>query len=107
MALSRVPQRPHGLNLSRHLDKQEAPSSNHMASALPREVKSKVASMGLRRVAGNVYESPSTRDFWEVKGNKIKRLTKGSTVDNGEKILGADAGAPQSFLDEILGDLTF
>jgi len=78
-----------------------------MASALPREVKSKVASMGLRRVAGNVYESPSTRDFWEVKGNKIKRLTKGSTVDNGEKILGADAGAPQSFLDEILGDLTF
>lgn len=106
MALSRVPQRPHGLNLSRHLEKDEAPSSNHMASALPRELKSKVASMGLRRVAGNYYECPADRTFWEVKEGKIKKLVNG-VVDTGQRVLAAPHDDPRSFLDEILEGLSF
>lgn len=109
MGILRQQAKQHGLGGKRHREELAAPSQNHLASeaTLPKSVKAKVASMGLNRVAGNVYESPSTRDFWKVKGNDIVRLTKGSTVDNGEKIVAADPAAPQSFLDEILGDLTF
>ena len=98
-----------GVGGRRHREELEAPSQNHLASekTLPKQVKSKIASMGLNRVAGNIYEAPSTKDFWQVKGNDIVRLTKGTAVDNGERIAAAPSDAPQSFLDEILGDLTF
>jgi hypothetical protein len=76
-------------------------------AALPKQVKAKIASMGLTRCAGNVWEQPSTRDFWKVEGSNIKRLTKGSVVNNGEKIVAAPADAPRSFLDDILSDLQF
>lgn len=109
MSIVRAQTKTVGLGGKRHREEKEAPSTNHMASekALPKQVKAKIASMGLSRCAGNVYEAPSTRDFWKVKGNDIVRLTKGSVVNNGEKIVAADPARPQNFLDEILSDLTF
>ncbi len=86
----------------------DAPSSNHFASATPMGpgVKAKVASMGLIRVAGNIYECPSTKDFWKVKGNNIVKLTS-DEVENHERIAAAPAQAPMGFLEEILGSLEF
>lgn len=83
-------------------------SKNHLASEakLSPEVKSKIASMGLNRVAGNVYECPSTKDFWKVQGNKIVKMVV-DEVDNGEKIPAAPSDTPMDFLNDILGDLTF
>jgi hypothetical protein len=65
-------------------------SKNHFASAEPisPEIKSKIASMGLTRVAGNAYLCESTKDFWKVQGNKIVKLTS-DEVDNGDKIAAA------------------
>jgi hypothetical protein len=83
--------------------------SNHFASTtvLTKETKQKIASMGLERVAGNIYECPSTKDFWKVTGNGgITRLTPGE-VDNHERIAAAPSSAPSDFLDEILGSLEF
>src|SRR5271157_5693052 len=109
MAILQAQTRTVGVGGKRHRDAKEAPSSNHMASekALPKQVKAKIASMNLTRCAGNVYEAPSTKDFWKVKGNDIVRLTKGSVVNNGEKIVAAPRENQQNFLDEILSDLTF
>lgn len=83
-------------------------SRNHMASEeeLPSEVKAKIASMGLNRVAGNVYACPSSSDFWQVKGNKIVKLV-GDEVNNGESIPAADETTPQISLKGFLDDLTF
>jgi hypothetical protein len=83
-------------------------SKNHFASAtaLPAEVASKIASMGLNRVAGNTYICPSTQDFWQVKGNKIMKLVQ-DEVDNGDHIAAAPADSPMDFLDDVLSDLTF
>lgn len=83
-------------------------SKNHFASAtpIPAEVKSKIASMGLQRVAGNVYECPSTKDFWKVQGNKIVKLTP-DEVSNGERIAAANTDAPQISLKGFLDDLSF
>jgi hypothetical protein len=83
--------------------------SNHFASTtvLTTEAKKKIASLGLQRVAGNIYEAPSTRDFWQVTGNGgIKRLCA-EEVDNHERIAAAPSSAPSDFLDEILGSLEF
>lgn len=86
----------------------DVPSQNHFASAtsINPGVKAKIASMGLRRVAGNIYECPSTKDFWRVKGNGIVRLTA-DEVDNHERIAAAPAQAPMNFLEEVLGSLEF
>ena len=82
---------------------------NHFASStqLPAETKAKIASMGLMRVAGNVYECPSSQDFWQVTGGgKIVRLS-GDEVDNGETIPAAPKDQPMEFLSSILDDLDF
>ena len=83
-------------------------SKNHYASSRPlsAEVKAKIASLSLQRVAGNVYECPSTADFWKVKGNAIVRLTV-DEVDNGESIPAAPKNQPMAFLNSILDDLDF
>jgi hypothetical protein len=80
--------------------------TNHFASELDTETKRKIASMGLFRVAGNVYECPSTADFWKVSDGKIMRLS-GDEVDNGESIAAAPADKPMEFLSSILDDLSF
>ena len=109
MSIVRAQTKTVGLGGKRHREEKDAPSTNHMASekALPKQVKAKIASMGLTRVAGNVFEQPSTRDFWKVEGSDIKRLTKGSVVNNGERIVAAPVDNPRSFLDDILSDLQF
>ena len=60
----------------------------------------------LRRVAGNVYECPSTKDFWKVNGNKIVKLV-GNEVNQGESIQAAPEDRPAAFLAGILDDLEF
>ena len=82
-------------------------SKNHYSSEkISPEVKAKIASMGLSRVAGNVWESPSTKDLWKVSGGKIIRLS-GEEVDNGEKISAAPSNDPMSFISAIMDDLSF
>lgn len=83
-------------------------SKNHFSSEekLSPEVKAKIASMNLTRVAGNIFEAPSTRDFWKVQGNKVIKLTL-DEVDNGESLQAAPSNNPASFLADILGDLSF
>ena|SRR5271156_1442106 len=86
------------------------PSKNHIASEkLSKEASAQVAEMGLQRVAGNVYECPSTKDFWKVgdKGSLV-RLTSGE-VDNGEKIAPApkESAQTEDFLQSILAELEF
>jgi hypothetical protein len=82
---------------------------NHFASTtvLTAETKKKIASLGLERVAGNIFENKSNRDFWQVtKDGGIKRLCA-EEVDNHERIAAAPAEAPQDFLSEVLGALDF
>ena len=83
--------------------------NHHVASApLSPEVKRKIASMGLLRVAGNVYECPSSQDFWQVTGGgKIVRLSNDDVVDNGESIAAAPKDKPMEFLSSVLDDLEF
>ena len=88
---------------------EEGKSSNHFAShkTLPAETQKKIASLGLQRVAGNIYECPSTKDFWKVtSGGGIARLTA-EEVDNHERLAAAPPSAPSDFLSEILGSLDF
>lgn len=83
---------------------------NHFASAVTvsGEIQHKIASMGLLRVAGNVYEAPSTKDFWQVSSDGgIRRLCSGDEVDNGESIPAAPEDKPMEFLSSILDDLSF
>jgi hypothetical protein len=83
-------------------------SRNHFASAapMPVDVMQQINDFDMRRVAGNVYECPSTKDFWQVKGNKIVRLVV-DEVDNGEAIPAAPKDEPMEFLGSILDDLSF
>ena len=83
---------------------------NHFASStkISPEVQQKIASMGLLRVAGNVYECPSSQEFWQVTGGgKIVRLSGGDEVDNGESIPAAPSDRPGEYLTSILNDLEF
>ena len=75
-------------------------------SDLSGDVLRKAASMGLQRCAGNTFICESTRDFWQVRGNKIVRLV-GNEIDNGESLAAAPQDNPAGFLEGILGDLTF
>lgn len=83
-------------------------SRNHFASsaAMPRDVQAYIDQHSMRRVAGNVYECPSTKDFWKMQGNKIVKLV-GSEVSNGESIPAAPDDKPDAFLAHILDDLEF
>jgi hypothetical protein len=87
------------------------PSKNHYASdsKLSKEASAMVAEMGLQRVAGNVFECPSTQEFWKVgdKGSLV-RLTSGE-VDNGDRIAPAPKESAQTadFLQGILAELEF
>ena len=82
-------------------------SKNHFSEAkLSPEVRQKIASLGLIRVAGNQFVCESTKDFWAVKGNKVVRLVV-DEVDNGESLQAAPSSNPASFLADILGDLSF
>src|SRR5258707_575685 len=83
-------------------------SKNHFASAtaIPRDVQAYIDQFSMHRIAGNVYECPSTKDFWKVQGGKIIKLV-GSEVNNGESIPGAPEDKPQAFLAGILDDLDF
>jgi hypothetical protein len=76
---------------------------------LPRgstEALRKAASMGLQRCAGNTFICQSTKDFWQVRGNKIVRLV-GNEIDSGDRLAAAPQDNPAGFLEDILGDLTF
>jgi hypothetical protein len=68
----------------------------------------KAAAMGLRlqRCAGNTFICQSTKDFWQVRGNKIVRLV-GNEIDSGDRLTAAPQDNPAGFLEDILGDLTF
>jgi len=84
------------------------PTKNHYAS-LSKDAAAKVAEMGLTRVAGNVFECPSTKDFWKVgETGSLVRLTSGE-VDNGDRIAPAPKESAQTadFLQGILADLEF
>lgn len=62
----------------------------------------------LRRVAGNVYEAPASRDYWAIRSGKLVRLTGDQTVvDDGEKLEPADIEDPEASLNRILADLEF
>lgn len=83
--------------------------SEVMANLLPHVASADymIKAMNMHRVAGNVYECPSTKDFWEVKEGKIFKLTKGNEVDNSEKLMAADSIDPEASLKMILDDLEF
>ena len=78
----------------------------HHTADLSPEVQQKIAQLGLVHRAGNLYESPSTQDFWQVQGNTIKRLV-GEEVDNGEEIQAAPEERPMQFIESILDELEF
>ena len=87
-----------GLGAQKSADSGDFTVNHFISSApLPLAVKAKIASMGLERVAGNVYTCPSSQDFWTVKGGKIKKLT-GDEVDNGESIKSAPKNDPMGFM---------
>ena len=82
-------------------------SNNHFSEAkLSPEVKAKIASMGLTRVAGNAFICSADQEFWTVRGNKVIKLTL-DEVDTGQSLAAAPTDNPASFLSELLGDLTF
>ena len=66
----------------------------------------KAAFMGFIHIAGNLFECPSSKDLWKVKGGKILRLT-GKEVDNKERVKPADRKNPSKFLGDILSELEF
>lgn len=90
--------------------KEEAidlPSLNHCKQASAQDpIMKQAAKQGLRRVAGNIFICPSSRDLWRANGGKIVRLV-GVEVDNGESLPGAPASDPGAFLQDALDDLTF
>lgn len=83
-------------------------SKNHFASAtaIPQDVQQYIDRFSLHRIAGNVYECPSDRSFWAVKGGKIIKLV-GTEVDSGQSIPAAPDDKPAAFLAHILDDLSF
>ena len=96
----------HGLGRSK--ETADIFSKNHFASmmAIPRDVQFEIDSLMMRRVAGNVYECPSTKDFWKVQGNRIVKLV-GNEVNQGESIPAAPEDRPAAFIANILDDLEF
>ena len=66
----------------------------------------KAASLGLIRVAGNVFECPSSKDLWKVDGDKVMRVSS-VEVDFNESLKPADTNDPSRFLKDILAELDF
>jgi len=88
-------------------DRAVAPSANHFKQAsMSGELQRKIASRGLRRVAGNIFVCPAKKDYWAVKNGKIVRLTK-TEVDDGDTLPGASRHNPSGFLNHVLDDITF
>ena len=83
---------------------ESSPTPNSLKLASTKGL-SKAASMGFIRVAGNVFECPSTQDLWKVSGDKVIRMSS-TEVDNNEKLKPA-TGNPKEYLDELLADLHF
>lgn len=66
----------------------------------------KAAMLGLLRIAGNMFECPSSRDLWKVNGDKVIRLSS-TEVDFDEKMKPADSEDPKHYLASILAELDF
>jgi hypothetical protein len=66
----------------------------------------KAGQLGLIRVAGNVFECPSSRDLWKVDGDKVSRISS-IEVDYNEKLAPADSEDPDKYLQRILAELEF
>ena len=66
----------------------------------------KAATLGLIRVAGNMFECPSSKDLWKVNGDKVIRVTS-TEVDFDEKLKAANTEDPKHFLASILAELDF
>lgn len=83
-------------------------SKNHFASSVPYsiEIQEQIAGWGLTRVAGNSFICESSKDFWQVKGNKIVKLV-GNEVDAGESIPAASENHPASSIAAMLDGLDF
>jgi hypothetical protein len=99
------PKASHGLRQERG---ESIFSKNHFASAtpIPQGIQDYIDRFAMHRVAGNVFECPSTKDFWKVQGNNIVRLV-GKEVNEGDSIPAAPEDKPAAFLANILGDLEF
>lgn len=88
----------------------------HFLSGKPRKLASakqvsdhglqKAAGMGLIRIAGNVFECPSSKDLWKVDGDKVMRISS-VEVDFNESLKPADPNNPDRFLKDILAELDF
>jgi hypothetical protein len=81
--------------------RHETLASTKLASA---EGMKKASAMGLVRVAGNMFECPSSKDFWKVEGSKVIRVSS-IEVDANEHLKPADADDPSGYLQSILADL--
>jgi hypothetical protein len=83
-------------------------AKNHFASsmAIPHDVQDMIDRYTMSRMAGNVYECPSTKDFWKVQGNKIVKLV-GNEVNQGESIPAASSDKPAVSLASWLDELEF
>lgn len=66
----------------------------------------KAAGMGLIRVAGNMFECPSSKDFWRVDGDKVIRVSS-VEVNLNEKLQPADSNNPDRYLEKLLSELEF
>jgi hypothetical protein len=66
----------------------------------------KAAFLGLIRIAGNMFECPSTKDLWKVNGDKVIRLSS-TEVDFNEKLTPADSDDPKGYLAGLLAELEF
>lgn len=91
-------------------EEESSLSKNHFAGteSYSDDIKQKIASWGLTRVAGNTYVCPSTADFWAVTGGKIVKLVgKNNVVDNHESIPAASDKDPQKSVYAFLDDITF
>jgi hypothetical protein len=95
----------HGLG---HEKSENIFAKNHFASsmAIPHDVQDMIDRYTMSRVAGNVYECPSTKDFWKVQGNKIVKLV-GNEVNQGESIPAASSDKPAVSLASWLDELEF
>ncbi len=95
-----------GTGVGARIIESSAPSNNHY-TPLNKKANVIATEMGLERVAGNIYESKSRRDFWKVSENGgITRLTA-DEVDDGDSIPAAPKEAADDFLRDVLAALEF
>ena len=66
----------------------------------------KAAQLGLIRIAGNMFECPSSKDLWKVDGDKVRRVSS-VEVDFHETLKPANADDPSAYLSDILSQLDF